>query len=71
MVDEQVIKNIKVDQKYHVHFERAASANKTDGFKFEINGDDLETVKGEAKEAYDWAIAQLIPFPATPAKEAK
>ncbi len=54
-MDIQEVKHYQINGKYRVVFEKAASANKVDGFKVEVNGDNLDSVKNEAAELYIWA----------------
>jgi hypothetical protein len=54
------VKNITVNGTYRIVFERAASANKTDGFKVEVNGDDLYETKKQASEIYYWASTESM-----------
>ncbi len=53
------VRHIQVNGKYRVCFEKAASANKIDGFKVEANGDDLVTTQKEANTLYDDAIRKV------------
>ena len=48
-----------INGKYRIVFEKAASANKIDGFKVEVNGDYLDDTKSEAFELYTWAINKV------------
>ena len=61
MENETLVTHQTINGKYRIQFERVGSANKTDGVKVEINGDDLEEVETEARAAYEWAINHLIP----------
>ncbi len=45
--------------KYRVVYERASGVGKTDGFKIEANGDDLELTAFDAKNLYDRVIAKV------------
>ena len=45
----------KVDGKYRIVFEQAASTKGVIGFKVEANGDDIAMVRNEATELLDWA----------------
>jgi len=66
MENETLVTHQTINGKYRIQFERVGSANKTDGVKVEVTGDNLETVKAEAKASYEWAVEQLKPFPAKP-----
>lgn len=55
----------QVNGTYRIVFERAASANKTDGFKVEVNGDDPELTKQKASEIYRWADIESMTFSKT------
>lgn len=52
------VRHITVNGKYRVQFEKAASANKIDGFKVEANGDELNQVELDAQALYTWALGQ-------------
>lgn len=56
MPENQEVKHITVNGKYRVVFEKAASANKIDGFKIEANGDNIKDVMIEAQLLYADAI---------------
>jgi len=68
-METQRIETVKLGERVVIEFARAPSANKQDGVTVKIHGDDLEAVKKEAKETYEWAIEQLKPFPAPAVKE--
>ncbi len=53
------VRNIQVNGKYRIVFEKAASANKIDGFKVEVNGDNLDQVEIDAEKLYDYALSQV------------
>ena len=63
--------NITLNGKYRVVFEKAASANKIDGFKVEANGDVLEEAFADAQKLYFNALVEVeknkpvIPVPPT------
>jgi len=61
-MENQEVKHIPVNGKYRIVFEKAASANKADGFKVEVNGDEMEEVMAQAKDLYLWAQAQLVTY---------
>lgn len=48
MTENQEVRHITVGQKYHIHFEQAASTKGQLGFKVEVNGDDREAAMTEA-----------------------
>jgi hypothetical protein len=71
MPDQQVY-NHQVNQRYQIEFEKAASANKTDGFKVKANGDDIEQTIKEARKLYAEALAEVEKNkPVTPAPVVK
>lgn len=49
------VKHYQVNGKYKCQIERAAVKG-VDGFKVEVNGDDMESLKDEAQKLYDYAI---------------
>ncbi len=52
-MDNGTITHISLNSKYKVVIERAASSTKQiDGFKVEVNGDDMLTVTNEATKLY-------------------
>lgn len=57
MVDE--IKHYQINGKYKIQFERVGSANRTDGFKCEVNSDSDTEAIGKALELYQWGIKQV------------
>ena len=46
---------IQVNGKYRIVFERSAVKG-TDGFKVEANGDDIEAVRKDANDLYNYAL---------------
>ncbi len=60
-----------INGKYRVLFEKAASANKVDGFKVEVNGDSMADVTREAMYLYDWATRTVEATKPIPAPEPK
>ncbi len=46
------VRHITVNGRYKVQFEKAASANKIDGFKCEVNGDDRQKTLDDAIGLY-------------------
>ena len=52
----QDVRHIQVNGRFRVVFERAASANKTDGFKVEANADLIATATEDAARLYAWAL---------------
>ena len=69
----QLVEHVTVNGKYRIVFEKAASANKIDGFKIEVNGDDRELAMMEARALYTEAINVVeankpIPTPAPAGK---
>ena len=56
------VKHYQVNGKYRVVFERSAVKG-VDGFKVEANGDDMEAVRKDANDLYDYA--QNITTPKT------
>ena len=63
--------HINLNGKYRVVFEKAASANKVDGFKVEVNGDDADSTFKDAQKLYFNAMVEVeknkpaIPVPPT------
>lgn len=55
----QKVEHQTINGKYRVVFEKAASANKIDGFKIEVNGDSLADVCYESRTLYSWAISEV------------
>ncbi len=53
------VRHITVNGKYRVVFEKAASANRIDGFKVEANGDDLQATQIDANRLYDDAMRKV------------
>ena len=53
MTEEQRI--IHVGQKYRLTLERAAGVKSGDGFKVEVNGDDLDELRAKANLLYGYA----------------
>ena len=73
-MENQEVKHYQVNGKYRVVFEKAASANKIDGFKIEVNADSKAEAMAEAYELYEWAIGRVEitkPFQSTITKEIK
>ena len=62
----QEVKNITVNGKYAIRLEKAPSAGKQDGFKVEVNSDDLAEAQSQAKTLYEWACDQVKPPIAPP-----
>ncbi len=58
-MENQEVQHITVNGKYRVVFEKAASANKIDGFKVEANGDDIQQVMIDAHNLYDDAMRKV------------
>jgi len=64
--DPQEVRHIQVNGRFRVVFERAASANKTDGFKVEANGDNILEIESQAYDIYQWALSVVkasLPVP--------
>lgn len=73
-MERQEVVHSTINGTYRVVFEKAASANKVDGFKVEVNGDNLDKIKSEAAELYIWANNKVemnkpAPAPIEPKKE--
>jgi hypothetical protein len=56
---ENTITQVNLNSKYRVKFEKAASANKIDGFVIESNDDNLETALRDARYLYTMATAEV------------
>lgn len=55
----QTVQHQTINGKYRVVFEKAASANKIDGFKIEVNSDSLFECTEHAKDLYQFALAEV------------
>ncbi len=67
---------IQINGKFRIVFEKAASANKIDGFKVEVNGDNLDQAKIDAEKLYEYALSQVeknkpVPTPSSGKTEVK
>lgn len=63
-MEENKVLHYQVNQRYSVKFEKAASANKVDGFKVEANGDDMAETMNQAVTLYNAALKMVsIPAP--------
>ena len=58
-MENQEVRHITENGKYRVVFEKAASANKIDGFKVEANGDDITNTFADAKTLYEVALKMV------------
>ena len=53
------VKHYQVNGTYRIVIEKAASANKIDGFKIEANGDNMADVMNDAQSLYEYALAKV------------
>ncbi len=58
-METQQVEHRTINGKYRICFEKSASANKIDGFKCEVNSDDLEEAKQQAELLYTWALEKV------------
>lgn len=54
------VKHYQVNGKYKIQFERGAVKG-VDGFKVEVNSDNLEEAKSQSVETYLWAQGMTAP----------
>ncbi len=59
---EETVLHQTINGKYRIVIERAASTKGVDGFKVEANGDDIEQVKKDVADLYDYAIGKTDPL---------
>ncbi len=53
--EETKVTHTTINGKYRLQLERSAVKG-IDGFKVEVNGDDMESVKADSQKLYDYAI---------------
>ena len=58
-MENQEVRNITVNGKHRVKFEKAASANKIDGFVVESNDDNPDKAFTDAKYLYTLALLEV------------
>ena len=61
-MDEQIVTHNTINGKYRVVFERAGTKG-IDGFKVEVNGDDMAEVQTDGEKLYSYAIETTLSKP--------
>jgi hypothetical protein len=64
-MEQQEVKHITVNGKYRITIEKAAGVKTGDGFKVEVNNDDIDKVQQEAMAMYN-AMKQFVSMSVPP-----